>query len=163
MVGIGNEFYGDDAAGIRVARSLERKQRAGRSHAPRPIPVSLQVIDAGLAPENVTGAVRRFAPDLVILVDAALMGEPAGAVRWLDWQETTGLSAATHALPPYMVARYLASELSCEVALIGIQPHASDFGSPLSLPVRRAVRRVCEGLIALLLSGESSPRPAGTR
>ena len=102
-----------------------------------------------------TGAIRRFAPDLVILVDAAEMGEPAGTIRWLSWQDTTGLSAATHALPPYMVARYLATELACEVALIGIQLEDNSLGAPLSPPVRRAVRTVTEGLSRLLL-------PAGT-
>jgi hydrogenase 3 maturation protease len=120
------------------------------------------VLDGGLAPENLTGAIRRFAPDLVLLVDAAEMGEPAGAVRWLSWQETTGVSAATHALPPYMVAQFLASELGCEVALIGIQPQETAFGASLSPPVQRAVRAVTRGLAALLVTetafGPPEPR-----
>jgi hydrogenase 3 maturation protease len=110
------------------------------------------VLEGGLAPENLTGAIRRFAPDLVLLVDAAEMGEPAGAVRWLSWQDTTGVSAATHALPPYMVAQFLASELDCEVALIGIQPQETAFGASLSPPVQRAVRTVTRGLTALLVT-----------
>ncbi len=51
-------------------------------------------------PENCTGAVLRFAPDLVVLVDAAEMGEAPATIRWLDWQETTGLSASPPTLPP---------------------------------------------------------------
>ena len=129
--------------------------------APRPVPVSLLVLDGGLAPENLTGAIRRFAPDLVLLVDAAEMGEPAGTVRWLSWQDTTGVSAATHALPPYMVAQFLVSELACEVALVGIQPQRTMFGASLSLPVRRAVQTVTRGLTALLLpvAAPGSPKP----
>ncbi|HEX7513627.1 MAG TPA: hydrogenase 3 maturation endopeptidase HyCI [Candidatus Methylomirabilis sp.] len=152
VVGVGNEFNGDDAAGVRVARALQRRQRAGASDAPRPASVFLLVLEGGLAPENLTGAIRRFAPDLVLLVDAAEMGEPTGAVRWLSWQDTTGVSAATHALPPYMVAQFLVSELACEVALVGIQPQGTTFGASLSPPVRRAVRTVTRGLTALLVT-----------
>ena len=152
LLGIGNELNGDDAAGVRIARSLLRRQRAGRISRPD----FLLVLDAGLAPENVTGAVRRFGPDLVILVDAAEMGETPGTIHWLAWQDTTGVTAATHTLPPYMVAQYLAAELTCEVALIGIQPQDTSFGFPLSDPVRRAVRTVSDGLAHLLLA---SSRP----
>jgi hydrogenase maturation protease len=142
-----------------VARALQKRQRAGAGDAPRPLPVSLLVLDGGLAPENLTGAIRRFAPDLVVLVDAAEMGEPAGAIRWLSWQDTTGVSAATHALPPYMVAQFLTTELDCDAALIGIQPQETSYGASLSPPVRRAVRTVTRGLTALFMTEAVSGRP----
>ncbi len=123
---------------------LQRRLRAGKFSRP------VLILEAGLAPENVTGAVRRFAPDLVLLVDAADMGEAPGTIRWLDWQDTTGVSGATHALPPSMVAQYLTSELGCAVALIGIQRQDNTFGAPLTPAVRRAVRTVSTGLSALL-------------
>ena len=128
VVGVGQELNGDDAAGVQVAQALSRRQRAGWSDASRPVPFSLLVIEGGHAPENCTGAIRRFAPDLVILVDAAEMGDPPGTIRWLDWHEAVGLDASTHSLPPSMVARYLAAELSCEVALIGIQVQDTSLG-----------------------------------
>ena len=77
MLGIGHELRGDDAAGLEVARRLQALV-VGQ-------PDSL-ILETGPVPENFTGPLRRFAPDLVLLVDAALMGEPAGAVRWLDWK-----------------------------------------------------------------------------
>ncbi len=162
VVGVGQALNGDDAAGVKVARGLLRRQRAGSSNTPRPVPLSLLTIEAGPAPENVTGAIRRFTPDLIVLVDAADMGQPPGTVRWLDWQDTTGLSGVTHALPPYMVAGYLATELACEVGLIGIQLQDNALGAPLSPPVRRAVRRVTEGLAALLLA-QGTSRPCKAR
>ncbi len=153
-MGIGNELKGDDAAGVRVARALLRRQRAGSRGAPRPVPISLLVVEAGPAPENVTGPIRRFAPDLIILVDAAEMGEPAGTVRWLSWRDTTGMSASTHALPPYMVAQFLAVELGCEVVLIGIQIGDTSLGTTISPPIRRAIRSVTQGLTTLLLEAD---------
>ena len=151
---------GDDAAGALIAQGLLKRQRAGWSDAPRPVPFSILVIEAAHAPENCTGAIRRFAPDLVILVDAAEMGDPPGTIRWLDWQDTTGLDAFTHALPPSMVARYLAAELSCGVAMIGIQAQNTSLGASVSPPVRRAIRSVTQGLTELLLG---APNQAGVR
>jgi len=110
------------------------------------------IVDAGPAPENVTGSLRRFRPDLVVLIDAAHMGEPPGAVRWLTWQDTDGLSASTHTLPPHILAQYLINELTCEVALIGIQPADTRIGQPLSPVVRAAVETVVQALMEKLPS-----------
>jgi len=148
---VGQELNGDDAAGVLVARNLEKRQRAGGG-APRPVSISLLVVEGAHAPENSTGAIRRFAPDLVLLIDAAEMGDHPGTIRWLDWQEAVGLDSSTHSLPPSMVARYLAAELSCEVALIGIQVQDTSLGARISPPVRRAIRTVAQGLAALLLA-----------
>ncbi len=143
LLGVGNELNGDDAAGLLVARALQVRL-AGIDR--------LLVIDAGPAPENQTGTLRRFQPDLVILVDAAQMNEEPGTVRWLRWQDTTGLSASTHTLPPYMLAQYVTSELGCDMALIGIQPLSNLFEGPLSPIIQQAVESVVEVLAAGLAS-----------
>jgi hydrogenase 3 maturation protease len=111
----------------------------------------LFVIDAAHAPENCTGAIRRLAPDLVILVDAAEMGDPPGTIRWIDWRDAGGLRASTHTLSLYMMAKYLAADLACDVGLIGIQPQDTALGAPVSSVVRRAARAAAQGLAALLL------------
>jgi hydrogenase maturation protease len=121
------------------------------------------VIDAGVAPENFTGVIRRFKPEIVLLIDAAQMDEIPGAVAWLDWRETSGMSAATHGLPPYMLAQYLTSEVGCDVYLIGIQPGVNQFDSQMSDAVSRAVREVSQTLANLVIipgnDPDSSPKP----
>jgi hydrogenase maturation protease HycI len=139
IVGIGSELRGDDAAGVRVAQALQLAVEADRDP-------PLLIIDAGVAPENFTGTLRRFDPDLVLLIDAAQMNEVPGTIRWIDWQETSGLSASTHTLPPYLLVQYLVSELNCTVALIGIQPQDNEFGAPLSLEVQQAVDEITRTL-----------------
>lgn len=141
VLGIGNEFSGDDAIGVRIARELA--SRLG------PQPDRL-VLDGGTAPENLTGPLRRFQPDLVLLVDAAHIGDEPGAVAWLDWQQTDGLSGSTHTLPPSVLAQFLVGELACRLALLVIQPAQLDFGCPLSGPVRAAGNRVVDALAAAL-------------
>jgi len=142
-MGVGQEFGGDDAAGILVARRLLSAARD-----------DVLIIEAGAAPENQTGALRKFAPDLVVFVDAAQMNAEAGTIRWRDWRDTTGISASTHTLPPYMLAQYLTAELGCEVALIGIQPMSNAFDAPPSAAVMDAVEQVVDGLSQLLVGSD---------
>ncbi len=140
LVGIGHELRGDDGAGIVVARALQP-----------PAHDYLLIIDAGPAPENHSGALRRFKPDLVLLIDAAQMDEPPGTIRWLDWRDTTGISASTHTLPLHLFASYLTAELGCEIALIGIQPTQTLIGLPLSSIMQQAVDAVIDALRATLV------------
>jgi len=133
VLGIGNELNGDDAAGVLAARTL-----AARTE-PRE---DLLIVEAGVAPENFTGTLRRFRPDLVLEIDAAEMGKAPGAAVWLDWRETDGLSASTHTLPPSVLASFLASDLGCQVALIGIQPAETGLGIPVSPAVTGGILQV---------------------
>ena len=137
IVGVGHELRGDDAAGVVVARGLQPLV-AGRDER--------LVIDAGPVPENHTGLLRRFDPDLVLLVDAAQMYEAAGVVRCLAWQDTAGLSASTHTLPLHVISSYLTFELGCEVALLGIQAADTSLCGPLSPAVQEAVDTVVQAL-----------------
>ncbi len=107
----------------------------------------LLVLEAGPAPENFTSVLRRFRPDLVILLDSALMEAEPGAVRWLNWQETEGMSASTHTLPLHILASYLTMELGCAIGLIGIQPGQTFADAPLTPRVRAAAAGVVRGLV----------------
>ncbi len=137
VVGIGHELRGDDAAGIEIVRALTE-------HANR------LVIEAGTAPENHTGALRRFLPDLVVMIDAALMNLEPGAIRALDSSAADGFGASTHTLPLGLLSQYLAAELGCAVLLIGIQPADTTFGAPLSPAVQRACAEVSRALQSML-------------
>jgi hydrogenase 3 maturation protease len=158
VVGIGQELRGDDAVGVKAARTLLRRQRAGGDTSR---PVSLLVVEAGPMPESCAGPLRRFAPDLVILVDAADMGAVPGTVAWLDWRDADAAAASTHGLPLSLFAGYLTTEIGCTVLLLGIQPADLTFGAPLSPPVRRALRSVTQGLTTLLSGAGEPTRPEG--
>jgi hydrogenase 3 maturation protease len=131
-----------------VARALGARLAAAGPPGPAGAPTVL-VLDAGPAPENQTGPLRRFAPDLVILVDAARMQAAPGTIRWLPWEATVGLPGSTHTLPASLLARYLTAELGCAVALLGIQPLDMEIGHPMSPSVAQAVSEVVGGLAEL--------------
>jgi hydrogenase 3 maturation protease len=135
IVGVGNELRGDDSAGLVVARAL-KAALAGNERT--------LAIDAGSTPENHTGPLRRFQPDVTLFVDAAQMDEKPGVVKWLAWEETEGISASTHALPLYILAEYLIAELGCKVALLCIQPANNAVGAPLSPEVAEAADSIVD-------------------
>jgi len=137
VIGIGNQFNGDDAAGVLVVRTLQKKLNQS-DH--------LLLIEGGTAPENVTGRLRRFRPQVVVMVDSAEMGRSAGSVMLVEVEALDGLSASTHTLPPSVLAEFLQRELGCRVVLLGIQPETLEFDAPLSVPVKKAVIHISRAL-----------------
>ena len=149
VVGIGNSFRSDDAAGMLVAGALSQRKCA-QDRDP------LLVIEAGHAPENRTGELRSFAPNLVLLVDAAEMGKAPGRVEWISEDDIDGMSASTHSLPLSMLAKYLTLEFDCQVRLLGIQPASNEVGETVSAEVVRAVEEVAEGLDEVICTARDS-------
>jgi len=137
VLGIGNTFRSDDAAGMLVAQALSQRV-SDNAH--------LFICEAGHAPENKTAQVRKFAPDLVLLIDAADMGKAPGTVEWISEEDIDGMSASTHSLPLSMLARYLKLEIGCEVNLLGIQLASNEVGETISPEVLQAVEEVAAGL-----------------
>jgi hydrogenase 3 maturation protease len=132
-------------------------RRLVKSHFTRDLDSAL-ILDAGYAPENTTAEVRRFAPEIVILIDAAEMGEAPGAIRWVGITEIDGMSASTHTMPLSMLAEYLLLELDCEVGVLGIQPKSNEVGDSISEEVLQAVDEIVNGLTGLL-GDNAAPDP----
>jgi len=139
ILGIGNELHGDDAAGMAIVRAL-----APLAHQ------QLQIVAGAHAPENCLGTICNFNPDLVLLIDAVDMGNLPGDIALIDWQATSGISASTHTMPPYMLGKYLQTMAGCHVVLIGIQPTSLCMETGVSLPVQQAIDEVGEQLADLL-------------
>jgi hydrogenase 3 maturation protease len=144
---VGRAGRGDDGAGPALCAQLARSWRGCDDRL---------ALDAGIAPENVGGALRRFQPDVVLMVDAADMGESPGAVRRLAEDQILGCSASTHTVPLGLVARYLSESLGCEVRVLGLQADRVGVDGPMSGPVRRSVSRLARHLV---LAGRRVPNP----
>ena len=132
FVGVGSDLRGDDSAGLWVARTLMQDAAIGRAP-------NLLIVEGGPAPENHTGKIRAFHPDVVLLVDAAHMDEPPGSLRWISLDEIDGMSASSHSLPLSVLASFLTAEMGCDVLVLGIQPEQNEFDSRLSPAVQAAV------------------------
>jgi len=140
---VGNALMGDDGAGPLLAELLER--------APAP---GWDVIDGGATPENVMHHVRAAAPERLLLVDAAQMGLPGGAIRVIDPQLVAEqFLIDTHAIPlDYLIASL--EESVGEVVFVGIQPARVAFYEDMTPAVRAGV----EELHRRLSSGEDPAR-----
>jgi hydrogenase 3 maturation protease len=132
----------DDAAGVLVARTLSQRDVAADD--------GVLILDAGHAPENRTGELRRFNPDVVVIIDAADMGEQSGTIQFIPVESIDGMSASTHSLPLSMLARYLKLELNCVVAFLGIQPDSNEVGERVSPDVFAAVHELVDELGTLI-------------
>lgn len=105
------------------------------------------ILDCGQVPENAISILRRFTPDLVVLFDAADFSGKPGEIRWIDPFSTSGFSASSHTLPFSVLSKFLAKELDCEVAVIGIQPVSLEFDSGLSSAVRNSLSQLIKDLV----------------
>ena len=145
VVGVGNVARGDDAAGALAARAL----LAG----PGRLPAKTLVIPAEEAPENFTGVIRAFSPDLAVIVDAAAAGRPPGAVFLIDPAEVADEDVSTHRVPLTRLARYIRETMGCRVLILGIEPSSFEEGEEVSPAVGRAVRKVVAALRGALDAG----------
>ena len=136
-LGVGNELNGDDAAGLWVVRMLKQTQLPA---------VRCLLLETGPSPENFTAPVARFAPDWVLVVDAARMEVQPGRIAYAGLDEVAGVSAFTHGLPLSMLGKYLVAETGCQFGLLGIQVAETGFGAALSPAVERAARRAARAL-----------------
>jgi hydrogenase 3 maturation protease len=130
VLGVGNEFEGDDGVGIVLARRLKKRWRSSRR---------FRAIDAGLTPENSIAAIRRFDPSHVLLVDATDMGLPPGSVRIIEREMISGLTISTHSLSLSLIAEYLEKEMGTNVTVVGIQPLNVGSGQRISEPVAQSL------------------------
>ena len=94
-----------------AAREIDRQKIPG-----------VQVFLAGTVPENITGALRRYGPDHVLLLDAAEMGERPGTLAIIAPGQVQARFFSTHALPLPVVMKYIEREIGAPVTLLGIQP-----------------------------------------
>lgn len=135
MVGVGSDLRGDDVAGVLVARRLAAWARRDGVE-------GLCALMGGAAPENFTGELVRFEPDVVVLVDAAHLGLEPGAVAIVPPESIGGLAFSTHMLPVPIFLDYVAARTGARTLVLGIDIVRKDVLAPVTPPVERAVRRV---------------------
>ena len=138
LLGIGNPRHGDDGLGPLFARAFRHPD--------------WHCVNASTAPENFAGLVRRLHPDLLVLLDAADMGQPPGTLRRLDPAAIVAGDFGTHAGSIGQLAQYL-SDCAGRVVVLGIQPASVAPGARLSAPVRAALK----SLGRRLASGQLPP------
>ncbi|MCP8317295.1 MAG: hydrogenase maturation peptidase HycI [archaeon] len=147
ILGIGNEFRGDDMAGVLVVKRLKRVLKSMRN---------VLIINCGTVPENYLSKVKTFHPSHVLVIDAVdFKGEP-GSIALFKAEDDALSSISTHRLPLFLIKAYLEGlGLSINFFVIGIQPQNVLLGEKISPRVEEAVIMVTEMLKKIIK--ESTP------
>ncbi|HON07320.1 MAG TPA: hydrogenase maturation protease [Verrucomicrobiota bacterium] len=142
IVGIGSEFYGDDAVGIMIAEKLANVSN-GR----------LKVTVCGDSPERVAGMISQEQPDELIFVDAVEFGGLPGDAAFFNSADFASRfpQISTHKISLSLIARMIESNGKTRVWLLGIQPETLKPGSLLSAEVNKTAE-----IIIRLIQSESS-------
>jgi hydrogenase maturation protease HycI len=137
VMGIGNPFRGDDAAGSLVARRI--------SDAP-----GVLVIDTQDVPEDYLCLVVKQQPDTVVLIDSVDLDSAPGSIALLDKDQVAGYWPSTHRVPICLLMNYLERETNARIFLLAIQPRQTVFLEPMSAEVSSSVTRIADVLNSVL-------------
>ena len=142
ILGCGSPLRGDDAAGSLIALNLADldTRSGGRARA----------FYGDVAPENLTGPIKQFAPELLLIIDAVNMSLEPGELRIISKDEVGGVSFSTHILPLPILMQYLESEIGCRTLLLGIQAADLEFLADMTPAVADAVDAITSALRELL-------------
>lgn len=146
VVGAGSELCRDDEAGLYLVDCLAKRVGLPVGEAGK----RLLLVKGGPAPENFTGIIKAFQPDLLLVVDAAYLELPAGSIQILPEERAAGLSFSTHMLPLPMMLSYLKLECACETCLVGIQPATTEQGLGMTPRVQEGAELLAEILFNAL-------------
>lgn len=137
ILGVGSELRSDDAAGMYLIELL------GKTLGDRE---NVLLAAGSTAPENFTGVIKDFGPDVLIVVDASQMGEKPGDTMAVPEDKISGATFSTHMLPMSVMLGYLSQECGCEVHVIGIQPKDIGMGTEMCPEVVAAVEAVAKDI-----------------
>ncbi len=126
---LGNRDRGDDGVGPRLASEIKDK-------------VNFKVIDAGVAPENYTGVIKRLDPDTIVIVDAVYFDGKPGDIRLFSGDDLRVGKISTHDMSPKLLIQYLKSSTDAKIYVLGIRPGSNKFGQDLSPEVRAALDKL---------------------
>jgi len=142
VIGIGNEFRGDDAVGLVVARRLRAHAGPG--------------LEAREASGEATELMRLWeGRSRVVVVDAMRSGRPPGTIARFDarerWHDTAGgRFASSHALglPEAVALANALDALPGSLVVLGVEGGAFDAGAPMTPAVQAAAGQVVASVLA---------------
>lgn len=144
ILGVGNLLLSDEGFGVHVVRELERQATV--------LPQSVVVVDGGTLGLELLPIVQDA--DALVLVDAIDLGRAPGTLSSFlgaEIEATLNRHVSPHqvgAADLIGVAR-LTGVLPERTALVGVQPQSLDFSLELTSPVRAALPRAVQEVLAV--------------
>ncbi|MHC5056482.1 MAG: hydrogenase maturation protease [Planctomycetota bacterium] len=143
VIGVGSDLRGDDAFGVLAARELARTLGSSSE--------DIEVLEGGVAPENLAERAARNSPRTVVLIDAAdFDGEPGELKLLVPEDLGWSLGGATHAPSLELLATYLKGRCGARTIMLAAQPASTEFGEGISPALEAAASRAAEALTVAL-------------
>jgi len=140
VAGIGNPIRMDDFVGVKIVQDLQGKVSEG-----------VYLIECETVPESFIQQIIDFKPSHVLLIDAAILGLEPGNVRLINPDQLTMLPAfSTHMLPLRIFCECLTKTTDAKIALLLIEPEATDFGEGLTPKIEASAQEVVSTLLNYL-------------
>ncbi|MHC1605098.1 MAG: hydrogenase maturation peptidase HycI [Candidatus Methanofastidiosia archaeon] len=127
ILGVGNDIKEDDGVGPWIAEKLKRK---------------FQTFNGETVPENFAGEIICLEPDIVVIIDAALMNAEPGSVGIFKKEDIENMVFSTHAMPLSVLSEYLENQTGCDVYIVGIQPKSLEFGKPMTKEIKESASNI---------------------
>ena len=141
ILGVGSVLCGDDAAGMLLIDALIGKKLPENR---------IQLLAGSTAPENFSGVIKAFSPDLLLIVDAVFCHKPIGEIHIIDQQAIGGADFSTHMLPLPILMQYLQQETGTETKILGVQPGQTEFATEPCQTIRQAVEELANHIATLV-------------
>ncbi|MDD4955761.1 MAG: hydrogenase maturation peptidase HycI [Candidatus Omnitrophica bacterium] len=154
VLGVGSELRSDDAAGILAAKLIAKKIKKDKKP-------QVAILIGETAPENFTGEIKKLKPTHLIIIDAADISKKSGEILMFGPENIKGVSFCTHQLPMGIMFDYLKNYISCEIAVLGIQPKSLKVGNILSKEVKNAIKCVSGIVLEALYKDVKNTAHAG--
>ncbi len=143
ILGVGNTSKGDDAAGILCAGKLKKlMSEKARTR--------LKILLGHETPENTTGEIRKFHPNLVLILDAAQGQYNPGTVFIVEKDDIEDDGVSTHRISLALLVSYLEETIGCKVMVLGIQPLDLGLGEKISPIVKDSAKNLAAFLAQII-------------
>ncbi len=139
VAGVGNPLRKDDSVGVEIVRNLKKKTSK-----------HIYLIECETVPESFLEPIIKFKPSHLLIIDAALLNLEPGSSRLIKPNRAAGVPVSTHALPLHIFSEYVTKMTNAKVALLVIQPKATDFGEGLTKELQITVEELTELLLKAL-------------
>lgn len=138
---IGNPLRGDDDVGNEVGRLVEENLKEWR------------VFYGQDVPEDEFGAIREFAPEILIVVDA-MSGFSEGKIEFFDLSDEKDYIYSTHNLPTPVLLSYL-RKICPKTLFLGISvllENVLDFKEGMSETAKQSAKKAYEKILQIDLN-----------
>jgi hydrogenase maturation protease len=153
ILGLGNVLLSDDGVGVHVARHLAMNPGS---------PEGLRAFDAGAPGFRLMDVLTES--DSVLIVDAARLDAPPGAMRVLDRNDlcgciTPGRRSSAHeaGLLDLLTLAQIDGWAPTHLALLGVQPQRVDLGEELSETLALLIPLASRAAIEIALTWQAEP------